>query len=157
MAADLNNEQGLLFYGMCLYEGIGISKNETQGLKYIEKSAQMGVLMAQRIFGEYTNHPIDPCEEAEMCRIGSIKKDYIAMLEYSIILCFGYGTTQNLVDAIYWAKRSKPKFKINSSRRIEKYFKHSSLSLREKNLSVSMAEGIGFEFGIEKEQSYSKA
>jgi hypothetical protein len=62
------------------------------------------------------------------------------MHEYSIIFCFGHGTTQKLIVIIYWANRSKTKNKTHHFMDIHRFFKKSSLKLREKTLAISTAE-----------------
>jgi TPR repeat protein len=159
----LNNEEGLYVYGYFLYHGIEIPQNKIEGLKLIEKAAQMGHTRAKIDFGELSKNPIDPFEEAKIYRNNSIRKNEMAMIHYSIILCFGYGTTQNLIDAIYWSKRSKMQSNIHFASKIafdskvKRFYTKSQLNLREKKLAVAMAEGIAFEFGMERKQSYPQA
>jgi TPR repeat protein len=80
-----------------------------------------------------------------------------SILVYSNILCFGYGITQNLVDAIYWAKGSKVHNFPGFGLFVAQHSKQSTLSLSGKELAFVMTEGIAFEFGINRKPSYSKA
>jgi TPR repeat protein len=136
---------------------LGHQQNQLKGLEMLKKSANLGNKNSQIKLGEFTNQPIDPSEEAEYYRHEIIRGNYYYSFSYSMILCFGYGTTQNVIDAIFWAKRSKMRNNVHFTLTMNEFHQKSTLGLKQKQLAVTMAEGIGFEFGIECKQSYSKA
>jgi TPR repeat protein len=155
--ASLKDEYCLCIYALYLYYWDGIAETKAEGFKMIKESADLGCTLAQIKYNELTTGKTDPKAEADYHFEQSKDGNEASMARYSIVSCFGYGTEQNLITAIYWAEKGKVESHELFEREIDNYYQYSDLNEEEKQIARGMAEGIQFEFGYRRERNYQNA
>ncbi len=104
--AGKGNYTGIYYYGYMLYKGMGVNQDKVEGVKYLQRAAQRGMLPAHRMLATayYTGEGVDQNYDTAVKHLKMAVKGKFAESQVLLAKCYinGQGVSKDYDQAVQW-------------------------------------------------------